>query len=115
MMQITQDPQTLSILGSMAMMNMEGEGLSDMQQYFRKQLLKMGVIEPNEEEAAAMAEELAAMKQEPDPQAELAKGLTDEARAKAALAMANTEKYWRRPSRPARTSSRYFPKSARQN
>jgi hypothetical protein len=91
MMQITQDPQTLSILGSMAMMNMEGEGLSDMQQYFRKQLLKMGVIEPNEEEAAAMAEELAAMKQEPDPQAELAKGLTMEAQAKASKAMADTE------------------------
>jgi hypothetical protein len=91
MMQITQDPQTLSILGSMAMMNMEGEGLADMQQYFRKQLLKMGVIEPNEEEAAAMAEELAAMKQEPDPQAELAKGLTMEAQAKASKAMADTE------------------------
>jgi hypothetical protein len=91
MMQITQDPQTLSILGSMAMMNMEGEGLSEMQQYFRKQLLKMGVIEPNEEEAAAMAEELAAMKQEPDPQAELAKGLTMEAQAKASKAMADTE------------------------
>jgi hypothetical protein len=91
MMQITQDPQTLSILGSMAMMNMEGEGLADMQQYFRKQLLKMGVIEPNEEEAAAMQEELAAMKQEPDPQAELAKGLTMEAQAKASKAMADTE------------------------
>ena len=91
MMQITQDPQTLSILGSMAMMNMEGEGLADMQQYFRKQLLKMGVIEPNEDEAAAMQEELAAMKQEPDPQAELAKGLTMEAQAKASKAMADTE------------------------
>jgi len=91
MMQITQDPQTLSILGSMAMMNMEGEGLADMQQYFRKQLLKQGVIEPNEDEAAAMAEELAAMKQEPDPQAELAKGLTMEAQAKASKAMADTE------------------------
>jgi hypothetical protein len=51
----------------------------------------MGVIEPNEEEAAAMAEELAAMKQEPDPQAELAKGLTMEAQAKASKAMADTE------------------------
>ena len=90
-MQITQDPQTLSILGSMAMMNMEGEGLSEVQQYFRKQLLKQGVLEPNEEEAAAMQEELAAMQQQPDPQAELAKGLTDEARAKASKAMADTE------------------------
>lgn len=92
MMQITQDPETVQILGSMAMMNMEGEGLSEMQQYFRKKLLKLGVLEPNEEEAAAMTEEIEALKQQPDPQAELAKGLTDEARAKAALAMANTEK-----------------------
>jgi len=92
MMQITQDPQTLSILGSMAMMNMEGEGLADMQQYFRKQLLKQGVIEPNEEEAAAMAEELQAMQDQPDPQKELAEALATEAKAKASLAMANTEK-----------------------
>jgi hypothetical protein len=92
MMQITQDPQTLSILGSMAMMNMEGEGLSEMQQYFRKQLLKMGVLEPNEEEAQAMAEELQAMQDQPDPQKELSDALANEARAKASLAMANTEK-----------------------
>jgi hypothetical protein len=92
MMQITQDPQTLSILGSMAMMNMEGEGLSEMQQYFRKQLLKQGVLEPNEEEAQAMAEELQAMQDQPDPQKELSDALANEARAKASLAMANTEK-----------------------
>jgi len=92
MMQLTQDPETLQILGSMAMMNMEGEGLSDMQQYFRKKLLKLGVIEPNEEEAAAMAEEIEALKQQPDPQAELAEALALEARGKAGLAVANTEK-----------------------
>lgn len=91
MMQLNQDPETGQILTSMAMMNMEGEGLSDMQQYFRKKLLKAGVIEPNEEEAQAMQEEIAALQQQPDPQAELAKGLTDEARAKASKAMADTE------------------------
>jgi len=92
MMQLNQDPETGQILTSMAMMNMEGEGLSEMQQYFRKKLLKAGVIEPNEDEAQAMQEELAQLQAQPDPQAELAKGLTDEARAKAGLAMANTEK-----------------------
>jgi hypothetical protein len=92
MMQLNQDPETGQILTSMAMMNMEGEGLSDMQQYFRKKLLKLGVIEPNEEEAAAMAEELQAMQDQPDPQADLAAALADEAKAKASLAMANTEK-----------------------
>lgn len=92
MMQLNQDPETGQILTSMAMMNMEGEGLSEMQQYFRKKLLKSGVIEPNEEEAAAMQEELAQLQQQPDPQADLAAALADEAKAKAALAMANTEK-----------------------
>jgi hypothetical protein len=92
MMQLNQDPETGQILTSMAMMNMEGEGLSEMQQFFRKKLLKAGVIEPNEDEAAAMQEELAQLQGQPDPQAELAAALTDEAKAKASLAMANTEK-----------------------
>jgi hypothetical protein len=91
MMQLTQDPETMQILGSMAMMNMEGEGLSEMQQYFRKKLLKLGVIEPNEEEAAAMAEELAAMQEQPDPQKELSDALAMEARGKASKALADTE------------------------
>lgn len=91
MMQITQDPQTLQILGSMAMMNMEGEGLQEVQKYFRKQLLKLGVIEPNEDEAEAMAAELEAMQSQPDPQAQLADSLAMEARAKASKAAADTE------------------------
>jgi hypothetical protein len=91
MMTITQDPETLTILSSMAMMNMEGEGLSEVQSYFRKRLLKQGVLEPNEEEAAAMAAELEAMQAQPDPQAQLAESLGLEARAKAAKAEADTE------------------------
>ena len=91
MMTITQDPETLAILSSMAMMNMEGEGLGEVQNYFRKRLLKQGVLEPNEEEAAAMAAELEAMQAQPDPQAELAQSLGLEARAKAAKAEADTE------------------------
>lgn len=91
MMQITQDQQTLQILGSLAMMNMEGEGLQEVQKYFRKQLLKLGVIEPNEDEAEAMAAELEAMQSQPDPQAQLAESLGMEARAKASKAAADTE------------------------
>lgn len=59
MMTITQDPETLQVLGAMAMMNMEGEGISEVRDYFRKKLLRMGVVEPTEEEATAMAEEQA--------------------------------------------------------
>ena len=59
MMTITQDPETLQVLGAMAMMNMEGEGISEVRDYFRKKLLRMGVVEPTEEEATTMAEEQA--------------------------------------------------------
>ena len=50
MLAITDDPQTKQILQSMAIMNMEGEGISDIREYFRKQrkprprLLKLGPI-----------------------------------------------------------------------
>lgn len=50
MMQMVQDPETLAVLSSMALMNMEGEGLEEVQQYFRRKLVQMGVLEPNEKE-----------------------------------------------------------------
>ena len=65
MMTITQDPETLQVLGAMAMMNMEGEGISEVRDYFRKKLLRMGVVEPTEEEAVEMAQE--AQNAQPDP------------------------------------------------
>lgn len=59
MASITDDPETKQVLGAMAMMNMEGEGISDVRAYFRKKLLRMGVVEPTEQEAKQMAEEQA--------------------------------------------------------
>lgn len=56
---ITDDPETKQVLGAMAMMNMEGEGIGDVRAYFRKKLLRMGVVEPTEQEAKDMAEEAA--------------------------------------------------------
>ena len=56
MMQVATDPETLTVLGSMAIMNMEGEGIDDVKEYFRKRLINMGVIEPTEEEAQELAE-----------------------------------------------------------
>lgn len=66
MMQMTADPETMSVLSSLAMMNMEGEGVEDARMFFRKRLVKMGVIEPTEQEIQELTE--AAQNTPPDPQ-----------------------------------------------
>lgn len=66
MMGAVTDPTDQKIISSMILRNMEGEGLSSLRDYFRKQLVQMGVEEPTDEEAEEMA---AAMQgQQPDPQ-----------------------------------------------
>ena len=88
MMQVVQDPETQSILASVALQNMKGEGLADVRDYFRKRLVQDGVMKPNEEESAAMAAE--AQNAGPDPQAQLMGAMAQEAEAKAAKARADT-------------------------
>jgi hypothetical protein len=88
MMQITQDPETLQVLGAMAMMNMEGEGIQDVRDYFRKKLIKMGVVEPTEDELKTLIEEM--QNTPPDPNAEFLKASADQAQAQAGKARADT-------------------------
>lgn len=88
MMAISQDPETIQVLGAMAMMNMEGEGIGEVRGYFRNKLIKMGVIKPTEEEAKTLAEEAANMP--PDPNAEFLKASADQAAAEAVKARADT-------------------------
>lgn len=97
MMAISDDPETRQVLQAMAMMNMEGEGISEVRDYFRMKLLKMGVVKPSEEEAQAMA--AAAAGAAPDPNAaylaaaaEEALANATEARAKTVLTVAQAEK-----------------------
>lgn len=91
MMQFTQDPETMFVLSSMALMNMEGEGLEDLHKYFRKKLIRMGVIEPNEEEMKQLqAEAEAAEQQPPDPQSQYLQSAAMEAEARATKAQADT-------------------------
>lgn len=54
LVQFTEDPQDRKILQSLILMNTEAEGLADVQEYYRRQLVAMGVLQPNEEERAAM-------------------------------------------------------------
>lgn len=89
MLAISDDPETKQVLQAMAMMNMEGEGISDVRNFFRKRLVRMGVIEPTEQEA----EEMAAMMQgQQDPNAVFLQAAADEATAKASKARADTVK-----------------------
>lgn len=88
MMQITQDPETLQVLGAMAMMNMEGEGISEVRDYFRQKLLRMGVVKPTEEEAGELAQELS--NKQPDPQSQYLMAAADQAQADAVKARADT-------------------------
>jgi hypothetical protein len=78
---VTQDPQTQQVLQAMIIMNMEGEGLQDARDFFRKKLVEIGVLKPNEEEAAAMAE--AAANAPPDPNAVFVQAAAEKAMAEA--------------------------------
>ena len=90
MLQITQDPETAQVLTAMAMMNMEGEGLSDTNAYFRKKLLRMGVVKPTDAEAEELMAEMQGTPQ--DPNAIYLQAAAEEATAKAAQARASTVK-----------------------
>ena len=88
MLQITTDPETAQVLSAMAMMNMEGEGIADANAYFRKKLIRMGVVEPTDVEREALMAELQGQPQ--DPNAIFLQAAAEEATAKAAKARADT-------------------------
>jgi len=88
MLQITQDPETTQVLGAMAMMNMEGEGISDVRDFFRQKLVRMGAIKPTEEELKTIQQEQ--QNQAPDPQAQFLQASAQQAEAQAAKARADT-------------------------
>ena len=109
MMAITQDPETLQVLGAMAMMNMEGEGIGEVRGYFRNKLIKMGVVKPTDEEAKELTQEAANMP--PDPNAEFLKASADQASAEAVKARADTvpTSEERRVAQAPRVSPLVFP------
>jgi hypothetical protein len=90
MLQMTQDPETAQVLTAAAMMNMEGTGLSDINDHFRKKLLRMGVVKPTEKEQEELMAEMQGKPQ--DPNAMYLQAAAEEATAKAAQARATTVK-----------------------
>jgi hypothetical protein len=84
-----QDPETMQVLTSMAMMNMEGEGISDARDFFRQKMVRMGVVKPTEEEMQQLSEEQA--NQAPNPNDELLKAAAQKETAEAQSLMAKTQ------------------------
>jgi hypothetical protein len=91
MMQLATDPETQQVLASMAMMNMEGEGISDVRDFFRKRLIRMGVIKPTDTEQQELVQELQQAQSQPDPQATYLQAAAQEATAKAGKAQADAQ------------------------
>jgi len=88
MMPFATDPMDQKKLMAYGMMNMDGEGLSDMREDARRTLVALGVVKPTKEEE----EEMTAAQQPaaPDPNAILAASMAKEAEAKAVKAIADT-------------------------
>lgn len=85
---ITDDPETKQVLGAMAMLNMEGEGISEVRDYFRGKLLRMGVVKPTEEEAQQLA--AAAQNAQPSPNDLYLQSAAEAEQARAVKARADT-------------------------
>lgn len=61
------DPETRTILEGLILVNMEGEGLQDVRDFYRAKLVRMGVLKPTEEETKQLEAE--AQNQAPNPDA----------------------------------------------
>lgn len=90
LMQMTTDPQDMAILSAMAIMNMDAEGMGEIKQYYRKKLVSMGVLQPNDQEREEMAAAAEAQGQ-PDPQQVYLAAAAEKEGALAQKAVADTE------------------------
>jgi hypothetical protein len=73
-----------------ALAEMDGEGISDLKKWVRMRGVRMGILQPTDEEKQELAGE--AQNQQPDPNAMLAQGMTQQALAEADKAKAGTVK-----------------------
>jgi hypothetical protein len=89
MMTLTQDPETLQVLTAMAMMNMEGEGIGDVRDFFRQKLLRMGAVKPTEDEAKQLQAE--SQSQQPDANSVYLQAAAEKQKADALKSAAETQ------------------------
>jgi hypothetical protein len=88
MLQVSTDPETMQVISSMIMMNMEGEGLQDARDFFRQKLIRLGAVKPTDEEQQQLMAEM--QNQQPDAQTNYLNAAAAEAQAKAQKAEADT-------------------------
>lgn len=82
------DPETQAVLTSMILANMEGEGIGDLRRFFRKKLLRMGVVEPTEDEREELIAEM--QNQQPSANDQYLQSAAANEQAKAVKAQADT-------------------------
>lgn len=94
---VSSDPAMVKMLTSLVLLNSDAEGMDDVREYVRAELVKMGVIKPSDEEAEAMAQAAASAQPSATDQAQLAfaqsqKANADKARAQVLQVLAEVEK-----------------------
>lgn len=92
MLQFATDPADQKVLTASIMANMEGEGISEVNEYYRKELLSLGIGKPtkqDKEDAAKAAE--AAQGQQPSPNDQLLIAAAQKDMADAAKTAAETD------------------------
>jgi hypothetical protein len=62
---------------------MDGEGMTDLQKFYRQKGIQLGVIEPSDEEKAQLEEAAASAQNKPDPQADYLTAKAEESKAAA--------------------------------
>ncbi len=90
MLPLVADPNDQKVISSMVMMNMEGEGIQPVREYYRRQLVQMGVIEPTEQEQQEM-EAAAQQGSQPTPEQQYVMAETQKALADTQKVIAETE------------------------
>ncbi|TDV06057.1 portal protein [Paraburkholderia caballeronis] len=66
------DPQMQSLITSLIIANLEGEGLGDVREFMRMKLVQMGVVQPTDEEREKLEQQQkAAAQQPPSPQQQM--------------------------------------------
>jgi cell pole-organizing protein PopZ len=87
---LAEDPQDKKVIVGTIMQNLEGEGLTELAEYYRLQMVRMGVVKPTDEEKTAMEAE--AQNAKPDPNAAYLSAAAEKESALAARAQADTLK-----------------------
>lgn len=93
MLQFIQDPQLASIVTSLILTNMDGEGLDDLREFLRMRLVTMGVLKPTDAEKKKLEQQQEeAANQPPDAQTQYFMAAAQNEGAKAGKAHAETVK-----------------------